>query len=175
MKKALKYIIVSAAVLALQAVIIRLGYVGFGFGVAVAAAYSLTLNLCKKTLVAALFSAAALLCDCLILPYQHIGVYGMILFSAALSFVLVWLTTKHEYGLLMSDALGVLSFYVPLYLLCKYVGQFFVTPNDEYLKLVEYTHYPLMTGCVAGGVIAFLAVPAVRVLERYAKEKKEQN
>ncbi len=175
MKKALKYIIVSAVVLALQAVIIRLGYVGFGFGVAVAAAYSLTLNLCKKTLVAALFSAAALLCDCLILPYQHIGVYGMILFSAALSFVLVWLTTKHEYGLLLSDALGVLSFYVPLYLLCKYVGQFFVTPNDEYLKLVEYTHYPLMTGCVAGGVIAFLAVPAVRVLERYAKEKKEQN
>lgn len=175
MKKTLKYIIVSAAVLALQAVIIRLGYVGFGFGVAVAAAYSLTLNLCKKTLVAALFSAAALLCDCLILPYQHIGVYGMILFSAALSFVLVWLTTKFEYGLLLSDALGVLSGYIPAYLLIKYAGQYFITPENNYLYMTEISHYPLMAGCVAGGVIAFLAVPAVRVLERYAKEKKEQN
>ena len=121
------------------------------------------------------FSAAALLCDCLILPYQHIGVYGMILFSAALSFVLVWLTTKFEYGLLLSDALGVLSGYIPAYLLIKYAGQYFITPENNYLYMTEISHYPLMIGCVAGGVIAFLAVPAVRVLERYAKEKKEQN
>ena len=117
MKKELKYIIVSAVVLVLQAVLIRLGKVGFGFGVAIAVAYSLTLNLTKKTLVSAVFTALALIVDCLTMQHQHVGVYGFILFSVALSFVLVWLTTKYEYGLLLSDALGVLSGYVPAYLL----------------------------------------------------------
>jgi hypothetical protein len=51
MKKVIKYIIISAVVLAAQALLIRLGYVGFGFGVAIAAAYSLTLNLTNRTLV----------------------------------------------------------------------------------------------------------------------------
>ena len=171
MKKALKYIIISAAVLTLQAVLIRLGYVGFGFGVAVAAAYSLTLNLNKNTLVSAIFTALALIIDCVTMPFQHIGVYGFILFSVALSFVLTWLTTKHEYGLLLSDALGVLSGYVPAYLLIKYVGQYFISPEDDYLYLTKLSHYPLMIGCVAGGIIAFLAVPAVRVLKRYKDEK----
>ena len=92
MKKALKYIIISAAVLALQAVLIRLGYVGFGFGVAVAAAYSLTLNLNKNTLVSAIFTALALIIDCVTMPFQHIGVYGFILFSVALPLVLTWHT-----------------------------------------------------------------------------------
>jgi hypothetical protein len=174
MKKAIKYIIISAVVLALQAVLIRLGKVGFGFGAAIACAYSLTLNLNKKTPVSAVFTALALLIDCVTMPFQHIGIYGFILFSVALSFVLVWLTTKHEYGLLLSDALGVLSGYVPAYLLIKYIGQYFVEPQDDYLYLTELSHYPLMIGCVAGGIIAFLAVPAVRVLSRYAEEK-EQN
>ena len=174
MKKAIKYIIISAVVLALQAVLIRLGKVGFGFGVAIACAYSLTLNLNKKTLVSAVFTALSLLIDCVTMPFQHIGIYGFILFSVALSFVLVWLTTKHEYGLLLSDALGVLSGYVPAYLLIKYIGQYFVEPQDDYLYLTELSHYPLMIGCVAGGIIAFLAVPAVRVLARYSEEK-EQN
>ena len=174
MKKTLKYIIISAVVLALQAVLIRLGKVGFGFGAAIACAYSLTLNLNKKTLVSAVFTALALIIDCVTMPFQHIGIYGFILFSVALSFVLVWLTTKHEYGLLLSDALGVLSGYVPAYLLIKYIGQYFVKPQDDYLYLTELSHYPLMIGCVAGGIIAFLAVPAVRVLSRYAEEK-EQN
>ena len=172
MKKAIKYIIISAVVLALQAVLIRLGKVGFGFGVAITCAYSLTLNLNKKTLVSAVFTALALLIDCVTMPFQHIGIYGFILFSVALSFVLVWLTTKHEYGLLLSDALGVLSGYVPAYLLIKYIGQYFVEPQDDYLYLTELSHYPLMIGCVAGGIIAFLAVPAVRVLSRYAEEKE---
>ncbi len=171
MKKALKYIIISAVVLALEALLVRLGKVGFGFGVAFAAAYSLTLNLIKKPVISAIFTFLAVDSACLVMPRQHIGIWGFTVFCAELSVVLVWLTTKYEYGLLLSDALGVLSFYVPLYLLCKYVGQFFVTPNDEYLKLVEYTHYPLMIGCAAGGVIAFLAVPAVRVLARYKEEK----
>ena len=173
MKKALKYIIISAVVLALQAALIRLGYVGFGFGAAIAAAYSLTLNLTKKTLVSAVFTALALIIDCVTMPFQHIGVYGFILFSVALSFVLVWLTTKNEYGLLLSDALGVLSGYVPAYLLIKYVGQYFISPKDNYEYLTGLAHYPLMIGCVAGGVIAFLAVPAVNVLKRYAEEKAQ--
>ena len=174
MKKALKYIIISAVVLALQAVLIRLGHVGFGFGVAVAVAYSLTLNLNKKTLVSAVFTALALIIDCVTMQFQHIGVYGFILFSVSLSFVLVWLTTKHEYGLLLSDALGVLSSYVPAYLLIKYVGQYFISPKDSYEYLTELAHYPLMTGCIAGGIIAFLAVPAVRVLKRYKDEEKAE-
>lgn len=176
MKKILKYVIVSAAVLTVQALLIRLGYVGFGFGVAFATAYSLTLNLTKKTLISAIFTGAALILDCLILtPYQHIGVYGIFAGSAVLSFVLVWLTTKYEYGLLLSDALGALVLYAPVYLLIKYSGQYFITLQDNYNYLSELTHYPLMIGCVAGGVLAFFAVPAVRVLERYAKERKEQN
>ncbi|MBO4870073.1 MAG: hypothetical protein J5585_10220, partial [Clostridia bacterium] len=87
----------------------------------------------------------------------------------------VWLTTKYEYGLLLSDALGVLSGYVPVFLLIKYVGQYFITPQDRYLSLTELSHYPLMIGCVAGGIIAFFAVPAVNVLKRYAEEDTEEN
>ena len=173
MKKALKYVIISVVVLALEAVLVRLGKVGFGFGIAIAAAYSLTLNLIKKPVISAIFTALAVCAAILMTPRVHIGVYGFTVFCAALSVVLTWLTTKNEYGLLLSDALGVLSFYVPLYLLCKYVCQFFVTQNDEYLKLVEYTHYPLMIGCVAGGIVAFFAVPAVNVRKRYAAEKSE--
>ena len=175
MKKVIKYIIISAVVLAAQALLIRLGYVGFGFGVAIAAAYSLTLNLTKRTLVSAIFTAAALVLDCLIMPYQHIGVYGIVAGTVILSFFLVWLTTKYEYGLLLSDALGALVLYVPVYLLIKYVGQYFIVPQDSYLYLTELLHYPLMIGCVAGGVIAFFAVPAVRVFEKYAKEREQQN
>lgn len=175
MKKTLKYVIISAVVLVLQAVLIRFGKVGFGFGVAVAVAYSLTLNLTKNTLVSAAFTALALAVDCLTMQFQHVGVYGFMLFSVALSFVLVWLTTKYEYGLLLSDALGVLSGYVPVFLLIKYVGQYFITPQDRYLSLTELSHYPLMIGCVAGGIIAFFAVPAVNVLRRYAEEDNEEN
>lgn len=176
MKRVLKYVIISAAVLALQAVLIRLGYVGFGFGAALAVAYSLTLNLTKKTLVSAIFTGAALLLDCLTMPFQHIGVYGIIAGSVALSFVLVWLTTKHEYGLLLSDALGTLCGYVPVFLCIKYLGRYFITPQDNYLYLTELSHYPLMIGCVAGGVLAFFAVPAVRVIEKYrAEDHTEQN
>ena len=176
MKNVLKYVIVSAAVLALQAVLIRLGYVGFGFGTAIAAAYSLTLNLTKKTLISAAFTVAALLLDCLTMPYQHIGLYGIIAGSVALSFILVWLLTKAEFGLLLSDALGALLLYVPVYLLIRYAGQYFITPQDKYVYLTELTHYPLMIGCVAGGVIAFFAVPAVRVIEKHrAEDKAEQN
>lgn len=171
MKKAAKYIIISAIVLAAQALLIRLGYVGFGFGVAVAAAYSLTLNLTKRTLVSAIFTGAALVLDCLIItPYQHIGVYGTAAGAVVISFVIVWITTKHEYGLLLPDALGALLLYVPVYLLIKYAGQYFITPQDSYTYLTELTHYPLMIGCVAGGVIAFFAVPAVRVLEKHRAE-----
>ncbi|MBO4869488.1 MAG: hypothetical protein J5585_07225, partial [Clostridia bacterium] len=86
MKKTLKYVIISAVVLVLQAVLIRFGKVGFGFGVAVAVAYSLTLNLTKNTLVSAVFTALALVVDCLTMQFQHIGIYGFILFSVALSF-----------------------------------------------------------------------------------------
>ena len=176
MKKVLKYIIISAVVLAAQALLIRLGYVGFGFGVAIAVAYSLTLGLIKKPAVSAIFTGAALLTDCLIMPFQHIGVYGIIAGAAALSVVTVWLTTKHEYGLLLSDALGALLLYVPVFLLIKYAGQYFITPQDKYVYLTELTHYPLMIGCVAGGIIAFFAVPAVRVIEKHrAEDKAEQN
>ena len=174
MKKVLKYVIVSAAVLALQAVLIRLGYVGFGFGTAIAVAYSLTLNLTKKTLISAAFTAAALLLDCLTMPYQHIGLYGIIAGSVALSFILVWLLTKAEFGLLLSDAMGTLGGYVPVYLCIKYLGESFIEA-DKYEYLAFISHYPLMIGCIAGGVMAFFAVPAVRVLERYAKEREEQN
>ena len=176
MKKVLKYGIVSAAVLALQAALIRLGYVGFGFGAAIAVSYALTLNLSKKTLVSAIFTCASLLLDCLTMtPYQHIGVYGMIVGAAALSFVLVWLTTKYEYGLLLSDALGTLIFYVPIYALIKYAGGYFITPPENYAYLSGLLHYPLMIGCLSGGVIAFFAVPAVRVFEKYANERNAQN
>ena len=177
MKKVIKYIIISAAVLAAQAVLIRLGYVGFGFGVAIAAAYSLTLNLTKRTLVSAIFTAAALVLDCLIMtPYKHIGVYGIFAGAVILSFVVVWLTTKYEYGLLLSDALGALLLYVPAYLLIKYTGQYFIVPQDSYIYLSELTHYPLMIGCVVGGIIAFFTVPAIRVIEKHrAEDKEEQN
>ena len=174
MKKALKYVIISAVVLALQAVLIRLGYVGFGFGVAIASAYSLTLNLTKRTLVSAIFTAAALLLDCLTMPFQHIGVYGIIVGSVALSFGLVWLLTKIEYGLLLSDALGTLGGYVTVFLCIKYLGKSFIEA-DQYEYLAFLSHYPLMIGCLAGGVIAFFAVPAVRVLEKYASERDKQN
>lgn len=166
MKKTIKYIVISAVILAVQAILIRLGYVGFGFGVAIASAYSLTLNLTKKTLVSATFTGAALLIDFLTMPFQHIGVYCIIAGSVALSFFLVWLTTKAEYGLLLSDALGMLTGYIPVYLCIKYPGQYFITGQENYLYLTQLSHYPLMIGCICGAVLAFLAVPAVRVIEK---------
>ena len=175
MKKAIKYVLISAVALILEGVLIGLGKVGFGFAAAVAVCCSLTLNLIKKPIPSAVFTALSLALGVIILQKNHIGVYAIVLGSAALSFALTALTTKYDYGLLLSDALGVLSGYVPAYLLIKYAGRHFISSQDKYLATLEYAHYPLMIGCIAGGVLAFFAVPAVRVLQRYAAESADEN
>ncbi|MBO4423589.1 MAG: hypothetical protein J5879_09130 [Clostridia bacterium] len=173
MKKNVVYIIISVIVLALQALLIRLGYVGFAFGAALASAFSLTLNLTKKTVIAAVFSAAALSADFLILPKQQTGVYLMIAGFSVLSFVLVYLMNRFEYGLLLSDAMGALSVCVPVCLIVKYFGEYLSPSGADASYLETVTYYPLLIGCAAGGVVAFLAVPAVNVIRRRANGEPE--
>ena len=163
------YVVISLLLVALTALIFGRGAVGLAVSVALCSAFALTLSLCRYTVYAFTFACAA---------FAFSGISGerepsvmiIVLVSLALSFTAVWLTTKYEYGLLISDSLGVLIGYIPIYLGIKYISVHFIEAErfDEVLKLA---HYPAMIGAVAGGVLAFFAVPAVRVIKRYHEEE----
>ena len=163
------YVVTSLLLVALTALLFGRGAVGLAVSVALCSAFALTLNLCGYTVFSFAFVCAAFVFSGISAGYE-LSVLIIVLISLALSFTAVWLTTKYEYGLLISDSLGVLLGYVPAYLGIKYIAVNFIGA-EKFDGVLRLAHYPALIGAVAGGLIAFFAVPAVRVLKRYAQEE----
>ena len=163
------YVVTSLLLVALTVLLFGRGAVGLAVSVALCSAFALTLNLCGYTVYAFTFACAA---------FAFSGISGgrepsvmiIVLVSLALSFTAVWLTTKYEYGLLISDSLGVLLGYIPVYLGIRYIAVHFIEA-EKFERVLRLSHYPAMIGAVVGGVLAFFAVPAVRVIKRYREEE----